>query len=152
MIKTYLSQTRYNEVKKELAELKSIGRRRVAERLKHAKELGDLSENSEYQEAREEQSRLEARINQLEELLRRSVIIEKNVGTQVVKVGSQVKVKVNGGIMLYTIVGSEEARPQEGFISNESPLGKNLLGKKIGERVEIKTPKGERVYEILSIE
>lgn len=149
---TYLSQERFEELSKELNELKTEGRQAVAQRLKQAKELGDLSENSEYQEAREEQSRLEQKISQLEDLLRHSSIIKKAAGSQTVRIGSKVKVRKNNEFFTYTIVGSNEARPMEGLISNESPIGRGLLGKKIGDTVFIRTPKGEVTYQVLAIE
>lgn len=151
MSNSYLTRERHDDLVVELAKLKSEGRRDVAERLKHAKELGDLSENSEYQEAREEQNRLEQRIAHLENLLRTASIIKKT-NVQVVGLGTKVKLKKNKEIVSYTIVGSNEARPADGFISNESPIGQGLLGKKIGDVLKVKTPKGENVYEVLNIE
>lgn len=149
---SYLTKERHDELVEELAKLKSDGRKDVADRLKHAKELGDLSENSEYQEAREEQNRLEQRIAHLEHLLRTSAIIKKAGTVQVVGLGTKVKLKKNRDIVSYTIVGSNEAQPAEGLISNESPIGHSLIGKKIGDVLKVKTPKGEIVYEILNIE
>ncbi len=148
----YLTKDRYEELQKELDELKTAGRRQVADRLKHAKELGDLSENSEYQEAREEQSRLEQKINQLDELLRHSSIIKKSSGIDSVRIGSKVKVQKNKEVTMYTIVGSNEADPSNGFISNESPIGRSLLGKKVGDTTTFITPKGEISCRILGIE
>lgn len=148
----YLSQEGYEELVKELNELKTTGRKSVAERLKHAKELGDLSENSEYQEAREDQTRLEQRINQLEETLRQTVLIKKTSGSATVRIGSRVKVKKNGDTAKFSIVGSHEARPAEGLISNESPLARALLGKKVGDTAEVHTPKGSVAYLITEIE
>lgn len=148
----YLTKDRYEELQKELDELKTTGRGEVADRLKHAKELGDLSENSEYQEAREEQSRLEQKINQLEELLRHSSIIKKSNGIDSVRIGSKVKVQKNKETTMYTIVGSNEADPSNGFISNESPIGRSLLGKKVGDTSTFVSPKGEVSCRILAIE
>src|SRR3989344_666604 len=133
MDKTYLSQERFDELNQELVQLKSEGRVTVAERLKQAKEMGDLSENSEYQEAREEQGRLEKKIGELEEILRNSAIIKKIAGTEAVKIGTKIKVKKGNDIINFTIVGSNESNPAQGFISNESPIGKGLLGKKVGD-------------------
>lgn len=150
----YLSKERYDELQAELARLKTEGRGAVADRLKHAKELGDLSENSEYQEAREEQSRLEQKINQLEELLRHSSIIKKGNGTaDTVKIGSKVRVKTeNGDVRNFAIVGSNESDPVNGKVSNESPIGRGLLGRKVGDVVTVATPKGEMTYGILGVE
>ena len=148
----YLTQDRYDELQAELETLKTTGRKKIASRLKQAKELGDLSENSEYQAAREEQMRLEQKINQVEDLLRHSTIIKKPKGVETVEIGSKVKIKKNKEFISYTIVGSNEADPVGGFISNESPLGRNLLNKKIGDVVYVKTPNGEISYQILAIE
>jgi len=154
MSNSYLSQERYNEVSETLKKLKTEGRQNVAERLKQSKELGDLSENSDYQEAREEQSRLERKIAELEELLKTASIIKKSEGNSAhIRVGSKISVKKNGNEKIqYVIVGSSEASPADGLISNESPVGKNLLGKKVGDKVSVKTPAGEVPYEILAIE
>lgn len=149
--KVYLSKKRYEELKKELHILKTVKRREVAERLKQAKEYGDLSENSEYNEARDEQEQVEKRIFELEELLKNASIIKKSKGSIRVIVGSSVTVKKDNRIHKYQIVGSSEARPEEGKISNESPLGKAFLGKKVGDLVEVATPRGKEVYQIISI-
>lgn len=148
----YLTSERQDELRQELERLKTLGRQDVAKKLKQAKELGDLSENAEYQEAREEQRRLEQRIGQLEEILRQAVIIKKTGKPQTVRLGSVVKVQKEGAAVGFTIVGSDEAEPAEGKISNESPIGRALLGKKIGDSVKVKTPRGEAEYQILSIE
>lgn len=148
----YLTQERYKELQKELVELKTNSRQAVAERLKHAKELGDLSENSEYQEAREEQSRLEQKINYLEELFRHSSIIKKSEAGDTVKIGSKIKVRKGKEFTFYTIVGSSEANPENGFISNESPIGRGLLGCKVGDMANVATPRGEISLQILAID
>src|SRR5579872_4989148 len=114
MSKQYLTQERLDELKAELEELKNTKRQEVAQRLKQAKEYGDLSENSEYAEAREEQANVEARIFELEELMKTAVIIEKSVDNAAVHVGSTVTFKKGGKEMMYTIVGMHEARPEEG--------------------------------------
>jgi transcription elongation factor GreA len=150
--KNYLSPERQKEITGELESLRTSGRKDVAERLKAAKELGDLSENSDYHEAREEQARLETRIAELEEILRHAVIVRRSESVGTVRVGSNVKVKRNGEKLNYTIVGSSESRPAEGLISNESPVGQGLLGKKPGDVIKVRTPGGEAEYEILSIE
>lgn len=152
MKKEYVSEERYQELRGELNSLKTKGRAEVAQELKTAKELGDLSENSAYQEAREEQSRLERRISQLEELLKNITIIKKVIGEAVIRVGSKVKVRRAGEIINYQIVGSQESDPAQGLISNESPIGRNFLGKKVKDVFKVKTPKGESVFEILAID
>jgi transcription elongation factor GreA len=153
MEKNYLSKEKHNEIQEELGRLKSEGRRDIAERLKAAKDLGDLSENSDYQEARDEQMRLEQRINQIEDILRSSAIIHKAGGAvTTIRLGTHVKVKRDGKLSEYTIVGSNESNPVEGLVSNESPIGKALLGKRAGETIVLKTPKGEVKITISSIE
>ncbi len=148
----YLTKERYEELKKILEDLKNNGREEVAARLRHAKSFGDLSENSEYQEARDAQAALERRIRELEELVRTSKIIEGGDPGGVVGVGSKVTLRKDGKEIVYTIVGSNEASPLSGRISNESPIGKALLGKRSGDMAEVATPKGKAKYEIIGIE
>lgn len=152
MDKYYLTSTRLEELKKELEALKTKKRPEVAERLKHAKEFGDLSENSEYAEARDEQSVVEGRIFELEEILKQAVIIEKVSGSGIVNVGSTVTAKKGDSIVTYTIVGAYDSNPTEGKISDESPLGQGFLDKRVGESVTVQTPGGEVVYKITKIE
>lgn len=149
--KNYLSKQRYKELEEELKELKTKGRKKVADRLKKAKALGDLSENSEYQEARNERDQLEQKINKLQNILRNAEIIKKSQNSDKVRVGSEVKIKRGKTKTEYTIVGSQESDPAEGLISNESPIGKALLGARVGEKVKVKTPKGNKNYEIIKI-
>lgn len=155
MDKYYLTKERFEELKKELENLKGTRRLEVADRLKQAKEFGDLSENSEYSEAREEQSRVETRITELEDILKKAVIItnEKDLSSNgSAVIGSTVTVKKNGATFTYRIVGSNEAKPEEGKISNESPLGRAFLDKKVGESVMVATPGGKADYQIMKIE
>jgi transcription elongation factor GreA len=152
MQKQYLTQERLDELKAELEALKSSKRMEVAARLKQAKEYGDLSENSEYAEAREEQANVEGRIFELEELLKNVEVITKHSGGSVVDVGSTIVVKKGEKTATYNIVGSYEANPMEGKISDESPLGKAFLGRKTGDVVDVTTPGGTAKYEILKIE
>lgn len=152
MDKHYLSKERFEELKKELEVLRSKKRLEVAERLKQAKEFGDLTENSEYIEAREEQNWLENRIFELEEILKKAVIIKKPSSLSEVEVGCTVTVKKGSQVFRYTIVGSDEASPKEGKISNESPLGRAFLNRKIGDVVMVSTPAGEAEYQITKIE
>jgi len=151
MDKTYLTKERYEEIKEDLKYLKSKESQKIAKRLKEAKELGDLSENSEYQEARNDKIELDRKINRLEEIIRNSEIIKKSKKSDKVRIGSQVEIKKDGNKDTYTIVGSSEANPKEGRISNESPLGKKLLGGKTGDEITFNTPKGEKVFKILKI-
>ena len=151
MTKQYVTQERLNELKAELEELKNKKRNEVAQRLKTAKEYGDLSENSEYAEAREEQANVEARIFELEELMKEAVTIKTGEGGDVVQVGSIVTVKKGEKEMTYTIVGPYEAKPEEGRISDESPLGKSFLGHRVGDTVAVAAPGGSASYEIMKI-
>lgn len=146
-----LTQTGANELKNELVTL--IGQRKgVAERIKSARELGDLSENAEYQTAREEQDRLEARIGELEHITGNLDIIKKPSSTGSVKLGSTVKLKAAGGeAKQFQIVGTIEADPLNGKISDESPIGQALLGKKEGDKAEIKLGRDTITYKITSI-
>ena len=152
MDKYYLSKERLEELKGELETLKKTKRVDVAERLKHAKEYGDLSENSEYAEAREEQSLVETRIFELEEMLKKAVVIKKTEGSDTVQVGSTVIAKKGEQMVSYSIVGSYEAKPEDGKISDESPLGRAFLRHKVGDSVTVTTPGGQVVYQITKIE
>ncbi|MEK7624363.1 MAG: transcription elongation factor GreA [Patescibacteria group bacterium] len=152
MNNVYLTKERLAELKKELVDLKTITRREITERLKQAKELGDLSENSEFFSARESQILLEHRISQLDDLIRQATIIHKPKGGQIIEIGSIIKVQKGDRVFDYTIVGPQDSQPNKGLISNESPLGKAFLGKKIGETVKVKTPVGLVEYRIIKIE
>jgi transcription elongation factor GreA len=148
----YLTQEKHEEIQKELEHLRTTKRREVAEHLEYAKKLGDLSENAEYHEAREEQAGVEDRINHLEMVLKKAVIVDGHHG-DTVGVGDTVKVKKQGGdSQVDKIVGSEEADMLHGKVSNMSPLGSALIGKKKGDSFKVKTPKGEVSYTLVSIE
>ena len=137
------------ELEAELVELK--GRRgEIAEKIANARDYGDLSENAEYDAAREEQGLLESRIAEIEDILMNAEII-KGGSKNKIGLGSSVELKANGKTFNYSIVGPVEADPLEGKISDESPIGEALLGKKVGEHAVITTPKGEIDYEIVSI-
>ena len=147
----YISEEGLEKLKKELNNLKTVKRKEIADRLEAAKALGDLSENAEYQEAKEAQSLTEANIAEMEERLRDVKVIGKVRSRDYVEVGSTVVLKSDNGEEEYTIVGSEEANPTEAKISNESPLGKAVLGKKKGDKLEVKTPGGLVSYHLISI-
>ncbi|MDO8743204.1 MAG: transcription elongation factor GreA [Candidatus Azambacteria bacterium] len=150
---TYLSREGVKTLEKELRELKTTKRQEIAKRLQEAKDLGDLSENAEYFEAKEAQSLNENRIAELEELFKNIVVIETPKEEGSVRIGSTVEVKPdNGGVEKFSIVGSTEAKPQEGKISNESPLGRAFLDRNIGDEIEVKTPRGAIKYKIIKIE
>lgn len=150
--KHYLSQEKYTELSHELDDLKKIKRREIAERLEFAKSLGDLSENAEYQTAREEQADIEDRIMELEGILKISEIIAAR-HTSEVEIGSTLMVKKqsSGEETKYQIVGPEEVDLLAGKISYLSPLGASLLKKKKGDTVVVSTPKGKVNYEIIRI-
>ena len=149
-----LTQEGYNKLEEELEYLKTVKRKEVAERLKVAISFGDLSENAEYDEAKNEQAKLEEQILKLDEKLRKAVIIdESQIDLDIVMVGSIVKLydfDFDEEIE-YSIVGSAEADPFEGKISNESPVGKALLGARVGEVVEVQVPDGANKFKVLDI-
>ncbi len=146
-----MTEERLRELKEELGNLKTTTRLEIAERLKRAKDLGDLSENAEYQEAKEEQARVEKRIGDLENILQNSMLIKKSVNSETVDIGSTAEVLVNGKPLKFVIVGSNEARPEEGFISNESPLGRELIGRRVGDSIVVEAPKGKIEYKIFRL-
>jgi transcription elongation factor GreA len=141
-------------MKAELEHLSTVRRREVAARIKEAREFGDISENAEYDDAKNEQAMLEARIAALEDKLRSATVVDSSeLGTDQVRVGSVVHVKDEAGKSnKYTIVGSAEAKPGEMRLSNDSPVGKALLGRKRGEEVVFATPRGERKLKITKID
>ncbi|MDP3953659.1 MAG: transcription elongation factor GreA [bacterium] len=148
----YLTKEKFDEFSAELERLKTEGRKEVTESLKIAKELGDLSENAQYIEAREEQQRIERRIAELEQMLKEAEIIStRSKKRDAVEVGATVEVVRDGKTSKFYIVGSSEANPVEGFISNESPLGRVLIDKRVGDMVELKTPEGKTQYKVKSI-
>jgi len=150
--KTYLSKEKHEELKKELDFLKGDGRKKIAEQLKVAKSFGDLSENAEYHEARNEQGKMESRIIQLEELLK-DVEIVKHHKSDVVEVGTSVTVLKDKETKTFEIVGSEEADMASGKISLGSPLGKSMMGKKKGEEFEFEAPSGKKfTYKVQKID
>ncbi len=151
-MKNFITEQGLEKLKKELKRLKTIKRREIAQSLQKAKELGDLSENAEYSEAKESQSFNEGRISELEEIIKGAATIETSANQgDIVQIGSTVQVKNSNINREYTIVGSEEADPTNGRISNKSPLGVAFLGKKTGDEVEIETPGGKIRYKILGI-
>ena len=142
------------KLKEEITYLTTEKRREVAERIKHAREFGDISENSEYDDAKNEQAMLEQRIIQLEERLTRARLIEaEDVPKGVVAVGTRVRLRDLDAkeTIEYVIVGSADANPREQKPSNESPVGKAILGKKKGETVEVSAPRGSLKYKIMDV-
>ena len=149
-----LTQEGYQKLEDELEILKTVRRREVADRIKVAISFGDISENAEYDEAKNEQAQVEERIIKLESMIRRAVIIdESKIDSNVVTIGSIVKVNDMDfeEEVEYTIVGSAEAYPMNFKISNESPVGSALIGKKVGDVVEVAVPSGVSKFEVLEI-
>lgn len=151
--KIYLTRDGLERLNKEFEGLSTVGRKGVADLIKQAKEYGDLSENSEYADAKDKQAFIEGRISELEHLLKNAELIDdSHAGCGVINVGCTVNVEVEDGEMKYKIVGSYEADPEKGWISNESPLGQALLGKKSGEEVEVIAPAGTIKYKVKKIQ
>jgi transcription elongation factor GreA len=147
----YITKEGLEKLKVELEDLKKNKMPDVIERIAKAKELGDLSENAEYQDAKDEQGFIAGRIAELENLINKSEIITENSNKDVVTIGSTVRALCDQDEYEYTIVGSNEADPGQGLISNESPIGRAFLGTKIGDKVVVTTPKGEMECEVLEI-
>ena len=156
MAKEYkLSAERLEELKSELTYLKTVREKEVADQIKEARSFGDLSENSEYDEAKNEQGKLYSRIAELEDILANYVVIEEHAtDPNTVRLGSRITVKdvVTGDEETYQVVGSQEADPMNGRISEESPFGKALLGKSIGEVAVVEAPAGNIEYEVVAIQ
>lgn len=139
------------KIQDELENRRVAERQRIADAIKEAKEQGDLSENAEYSEAKRQQAENEARVAELEFMLKESTVVAYNKSADTVQMGSKVKVKFNGSEMEFQIVGSNEANPSEMKISNESPMGKAFMGKKKEEDVQVETPGGKVKYKILNV-
>ncbi|OGE87709.1 MAG: transcription elongation factor GreA [Candidatus Doudnabacteria bacterium RIFCSPLOWO2_02_FULL_49_13] len=147
-----LTEDGLKKLQDEVKILKEDRRREVIERIQEAVAHGDLSENADYAQAKEEQAFIEGRIQEIEEILKNAQIIAASKNKNIVSVGSTVVLKFAGNEVKYTIVGANEANPAAGKISNESLVGKALLGAKKGDRMAVDTPAGKNEYEILNIE
>ena len=147
---TYLTKEGYEKLNKEYQHLVNVRRREVTKRIAKAREYGDISENSEYDTAKEEQSFVEGRILELEEILRNAKVIDQKQKTGVVQIGSKIKVDVDGDEDEFIIVSSVEADPMQGKISDESPVGRALLGAKVGDVVTVSSTI-KSTYRILEI-
>lgn len=152
--KIYLTKDGLSDLKKEYEDLAKVKRPDVVSRVSAARDQGDLSENAEYTAAREELSFLDGRIDELEDLLKEVVLIQddNNHSNKAINLGSKVTVKVDGRKEEYTVVGEFEADPMAKKISHESPLGKALIGKRVGETVEVQAPAGRIVYTVVTIQ
>jgi transcription elongation factor GreA len=146
----YMSPEGLEKLKQELHELKTVRRRESAAKIENAKALGDLSENAEYHEAKDELAFIEGRVQEIEQILKNVSLIETGSSTTV-RVGSTIEVEASGKRKNYKIVGSSEADPIQGMISNESPLGSAFLGHNKGDEVEVTTPAGIQTYKIVSV-
>jgi len=153
--KEYITSEKKAQLEAELNQCKTVRRKEIVENIEWAKSLGDLRENAEYAQAREDQAKNEARIDEIENILQNAIVTDgSDRNKNVVHIGSVVKIKKAGdnSEQVYTIVGTEEASVEEGKISNESPLGDALLGHEKGEEVIVSTPKGKISYTILKLE
>jgi len=150
----YLTPEGYRKLQEELEYLCTVRRAEVAQLIGSAKEEGDIRENAAYDDAKNQQAFVEGRIQDIERILKHAVIIEDAVDSDVVVIGSRVTVVEHGyeEPETFRIVGSAEADPKNGFISNESPIGSALLGHRVGDEVTVKTPSGELRFRILAIE
>jgi transcription elongation factor GreA len=152
--KEYLTKEKFEELKKELDFLSTTKRKEIADQLEFAKSLGDISENAEYHEAREQQAITEDRIRKIEYVLKNAEIVTHNKKSDVIQIGSTVVIKKEkeGENKEYVIVGSEEADTSKGRISNSSPIGQALMGKKKNEEFIFQTPSGNKIkYKIISV-
>ncbi len=150
-----LTREGLKELQDKLENLKSVGRKEAAEKLKVARSFGDLSENSEYDEAKSEQAKLEAEIIDLETMISRAKIMEMDISTETVHIGSVVTIKETtrgAKERVFHITGFAQANPAEGKISDESPVGKALMGHKVGDKVVVEAPRGEMTYKIVKID
>ncbi len=147
----YFSEEGLAKLKEELNNRVEVLRPEIATRIKEAKELGDLSENAEYDAAKEAQATNEGRMEEIKNILGKAVIITNTNGSGIVNVGSSLKVNSKNGVQVFIIVGAAESDPNAGYISNESPLGSAFLGHKKGDEVDVKTPKGVRGYKIIEV-
>ena len=146
----YITKEGFKKLKDELKELVAVKRPEVAQQIQSAREMGDISENAAYDEAKREQAFIEGRISELEEIIKSSKVADETASEAIV-VGSKVTLHIEGDEEVFHIVGAPEANPTEKKISHESPLGKGLLGKKVGEKIEVDAPIGKLTYTILKI-
>lgn len=147
-----LTQTGLSELKEELDRIKKDKRPRVVKQLEEARREGDLSENTAYTQTREELAFIDGRIEELEEVIGRALVIEKKDQCDAVELGCQVTVKMDGQKTVFSLVGEWEANPTAQKISYKSPLGQSLMGKKVGEKVEVEAPVGKITYTIIKID
>jgi transcription elongation factor GreA len=147
----YVSKEKLEQLRHELDEMVNVRRAEVAARIHEAKQHGDITENAEYEDAKNEQAFVEGRIQSISALIKNAVVIKEGTSTDHVQIGSTVEVQSEDGKEKFKIVGSAEADPGAGMISNESPVGRALLGHKKGDTVSVSVPAGDWNYKILSI-
>jgi transcription elongation factor GreA len=150
MAKQFITKEGLEKLKEELNFLKTEKRQEISRRIQAAKELGDLSENAEYSEAKEQQALNEGKVSEIEETIKNAQTIN-NRKSSTINIGSTITVKNGAGERTFTIVGSNEANPSEGKISNETPLAISFLGHKANDKIKVETPKGKVEYKILDI-
>jgi len=150
--KIQLTAQGLEKLKKELEQLVSVKRPKIVERLSYARSQGDLSENSDYTNAKEELAFTDGRIEKLQEVITTAEVVKSGANGDGIGVGTKITVKTNGNKIIFEMVGEWEADPMNKRISPESPIGQALLGKKVGEKVEVEAPAGKLKYEILAIE
>jgi len=149
---TFITEEGLSKLNEELAKLKKVKRKEISERIREAKELGDLSENAEYVDAKNDQAFIEGRILEIDSIMKRAIVIkQKNKSKDKISVGSKIQIQDGNQTKKYFIVGSNEADPTIGKISNESPIGQAFLGKKVGDIIEINVPKGTKKFKIIAI-
>ncbi len=151
--KNYLTPKGLENLKSEIEKVQKVKRPEVVARLAQAREMGDLSENAEYQAAKEELAFIDGRIEELEGMLKQVIVIENagHHGGKIVDIGSRVAVKIKDRKEVFTVVGEWEADPTEKRISHESPLGKALMGKAVGDDIEVEAPSGKIIYTVVQI-
>lgn len=154
MQQEYLSAEKMQELKNELETLKNVERKKIAEALEYAKSLGDLSENAEYHEARDEQAKVESRIAEIEAVLKSAIVIAKGEKSDTVRAGSNVTLQKRGASsnVNFLIVSSEESDIDTGKISYNSPIGRAVMGRRKGEVFSVRTPNGEAEYTLLEVQ
>lgn len=152
MAKRILTKEGLEKLRKELDILKTVERQKIAQRIQTAKDLGDLSENAEYSEAKEQQALNETRIAEIEDTIKNSEVVKTTSNGGTVSIGSTITVHNGSQERVFIIVGSNEADPTQGKISNESPLAISFLGKKMGDKISVSTPRGDMEYLIKDVQ
>lgn len=147
----YLTKEAMEKLRLEKEDIEKNQIPRIADAIARAKELGDLKENFEYHEAKQQMGFAQGRVQEIDHQLLNAVIYEKNASSDIVALGSEIKVKTGDKEKVFSIVGATEADPLQGFISNESPLGSAFLGRHVGDEIEVETPGGKKTYTVLEV-